>query len=306
MIHRLLHQMYEAAFASYETDPSTLICTRDREVFEVTTTGATATTLNQPTKPGVMCAVVLSADGGTLTLTVTGGYNADADTDITLADAGDFVAFVSIDVGGSYYWRVVTQEGTNAAAEDFTVDQLTATTATIATTSRGDAVTAEHGAGAVGTAFAPRTYRYTRDGTIITEIHIDLTGLACKGDAAKDAIGLAAGGAAYIGRYVVATCGVVYRVEMTCLEAPGEGTATITSDIDLGAEDAADTAYDGAVDDVVINTGGLAAGKTFVSDTPALTANDYLYLVEGDNAATTGVYNAGQLIVRLFGHALLT
>jgi hypothetical protein len=165
---------------------------------------------------------------------------------------------------------------------------------------------AEHGAGAIGTAFAPRTYRKTVDGEVLTEIHVDLTGLACKGDAAKDAIGLAAGGAAYIGRYVVADYGVVHKIEMSCIEAPGQGTATITSDIDLGAEDTGTTAYDVAVDDVVINTGGLAAGKTFQTLVPALTANDYLYLIEGDTAATTGVYNAGQLIIRLYGNAVIS
>ena len=164
---------------------------------------------------------------------------------------------------------------------------------------------AEHGAGAIGTAIAPKTYRWTQNGTIVTEIQVDLTGLAAKGDAAKDAIGLAAGGAAYIGRYVVATCGIVYRIEVACLELPGEGTATITTDIDIGAEDTATTAYDGAVDDIIINTGGLVAGQVVVNETPALTANDYIYLIEGDTAASTGVYNAGMYIFRMFGHALL-
>jgi hypothetical protein len=165
------------------------------------------------------------------------------------------------------------------------------------------AETAEHGAGAVGTGETPVTYRYTIGNTIITEIAVDLAGLKCKGDAAGDAIGLT--GAAYIGRYVTATCGIVYRVELICTEAPGEGTATITADIDLGADDEDDIAYDGAVDDTVINTGGIAAGKMFVSDVPALTANDYLYLVEGDTTASTGVYNAGQVVVRLYGRALM-
>jgi len=166
--------------------------------------------------------------------------------------------------------------------------------------------TAEHGAGAIGTSFAPRTYRRTENGHIITEIHVDLTGLAVVGTAAKDAIGLSAGGAAYIGRYVTATYGIVYRVEMSCIEIPGEGVATITADVDLGAEDTGDTAYDGPVDDVVVNTGGLAAGKVFINNIPALTANDYIYLIEGDTAAATGVYNAGQLIITFFGHAIIS
>jgi len=249
-------------------------------------------TLARPTKAGILATFVLDTDdGGDITLTITGGYNAEEDTDIIFADAGDFVTLRSIKIGSSCYWRLPPRSGTDAKTE---------------ATTRGDAVDAEHGAGAIGTAFAPRTYRYTRDGTIITEIHVDLTGLACKGDAAKDAIGLAAGGAAYIGRYVAATYGIVYRVEMTCLKTPTEGTATITTDIDLGAEDTSTTEYDDAVDDVVINTGGVAAGKTFVNDAPALTANDYLYLIEGDTTADTGVYSGGQVIIRLFGHPLLT
>lgn len=167
------------------------------------------------------------------------------------------------------------------------------------------ALAAEHGAGAIGTSTAPELNRWVENGTIITQIKVDITGLACKGDAAKDAIGLAAGGAAYIGRYVTATYGIVYRVEMSCIQLPGQGTATITADIDLGAEDVGTTAYDAAVDDVVINTASLVAGETAVTNVPALTANDYLYLVEGDTAATTGVYNAGQYLITFYGHPLL-
>ena len=172
--------------------------------------------------------------------------------------------------------------------------------------SLGSALSAEHGAGAIGTAFAPRTYRFNRDGHIVTEIHVDLTGLACKGDAANDVIGLAAGGAAYIGRYVVATYGIVYRAEVFCLETPGEGTATITTDIDIAFNASGALVYDGAAGAAEMNLGGVAAGNAYVVESLGLTANDYFYLVEGDAAATTGVYNAGQLIIRFFGHAVIT
>ena len=57
------------------------------------------------------------------------------------------------------------------------------------------ASSAEHGAGAIGTAVAPATYRWTENGVIITQIKIDLTGLASVATA-NDVIGLAAGGAA--------------------------------------------------------------------------------------------------------------
>jgi len=210
------------------------------------------------------------------------------------------------DASGS---KLLTVDTTNSGINISTINSALTVANTLTTTG---AITtdvlqaAEHGAGAIGTAFAPRTYRRTENGVIITTIKIDITGLACKGDVAKDAIGLAAGGAAYIGRYVTATYGIVYRIEMSCIELPGEGTATITADIDLGAEDVGTTAYDAAVDDVVINTASLVAGETAITNVPALTANDYLYLVEGDTAATTGVYNAGQYIIKFYGHPIIT
>jgi hypothetical protein len=173
-------------------------------------------------------------------------------------------------------------------------------------TALGAAESAEHGAGVIGTGIAPATYRYNLpNGDICTEIQIDITGLGVVGTAANDVIGLAAGGNAYIGRYVTATCGIVYRAEVICLETPGEGTATITTDIDVAFNASGTLAYDGAAGAAELNVGGMAAGFAAAFEGLALTANDYIYLVEGDTAATTGVYNAGMIIVRLFGHAVL-
>ena len=166
---------------------------------------------------------------------------------------------------------------------------------------------AEHGAGAIGTAFAPRTYRgYLVNGDILTSIHVDMTGLLCKGDAAIDVIALATG-AGYIGKYVTSTYGIVYKVEQLWLETPGEGVATITTDIDIAMDDES-LAYDAAVDGgVILNTGGCAAGNTFQNLVPALTANDYIYIVEeGGGAGSTGTYNAGQFILNLYGHPVLS
>ena len=52
--------------------------------------------------------------------------------------------------------------------------------------------------------------------------------------------------------------------------------------------------YDGAGGGTakLFNTGGMVAGQELSNITPALTANDYFYLVEADDtAATDGVYN---------------
>ena len=166
---------------------------------------------------------------------------------------------------------------------------------------------AEHGAGAIGTAFAPRTYRRSDNGEIITEIHVDLTGLACKGDAADDAIGLAAGDPAYIGKYDTSKYGIVYKVEISCIEVPGEGTATITTDIDIATEATGAIEYDGAIGGAtLLNTAALVAGETVQNLAPAMTADDYIYLAEGDTAAATGEYDAGQYIIRFFGKEIIT
>lgn len=169
-------------------------------------------------------------------------------------------------------------------------------------------ITSTSGAGALGTSGfgAPRTYRRTEDGVIITQIKFDITGLACVGTAADDCIGLAAGGAAYIGKYTEADYGIAFKATMSCIEAPGEGTATITQDIDIIANAAADIAYDGALSTSrVINGATMVKGQTVVNWVPAMTDDDYLYIGEADTAGTTGVYNAGMYILTIYGHAVL-
>lgn len=178
---------------------------------------------------------------------------------------------------------------------------IVADSATVATISPGSALAAQHGAGAIGTAGAPQTRRFTRDGVIITEILIDLTGLDSSGTE-NDVIGLATGGAAYLGRNVVASNGQIFKVEMTCLELPLTGDA----DIILVQGSAADEAFDDTVANTAVlcdGTGDWVVGETIVNNAAALTANYYYYLTQGatDNAA----YTAGQYMIRLYGHAAL-
>lgn len=303
--HRLLHDMYRAPFLMDDPgDAGTITADRDFGVVPITTTAAETATLAQPSKAGLFITVVLDVDGGDLTLTVTGGYNADAATSITFGDAGDFVLFYSIRVGASFYWRVVSHEGTNIASEDLTVDQLTATTATITTltptTLTAPTVAAEHGAGVIGTAAAPVTSRRTENGTIITEFKVDLTGLASVATA-NDVIGLAAGGNAYIGRNVVATNGIIYKMELVCLETPAGGD----NDVNVVVASSGTLAYDGAGGTTYgVNGGDAVAGQVVQNLVQGLTADHYFYLTAGtgDTAAT---YTAGMFLVRWYGHAVL-
>ena len=178
-----------------------------------------------------------------------------------------------------------------------------------AATALRPAVTAEHGAGAIGsgTQTAPQTRRWTENGVIVTQIKFDITGFGVLGTAADEVIGLVAGGAAYIGRNVVATNGIIFRAELSCIEVPGQGTATITQDIDIATAASGTLEKDGdGTSARLINTAALVAGETVVNNAPAVTANHYYYVASADTAATTGVYNAGQFILTTYGHPLLT
>lgn len=161
--------------------------------------------------------------------------------------------------------------------------------------------TAEHAVGSIGTAGGPFTYRWTDHGVIITQIKFDLTGLASVATA-NDVIGLAAGGAAYIGRNVVATNGVIFKTTLACLETPAGGD----NDVNVVANSSAVLAYDGAGGTTYLsNSGDLLAGQMIELLTPALTANHYYYITAGtgDTAAT---YTAGQYVLTTYGHALIT
>jgi len=169
----------------------------------------------------------------------------------------------------------------------------------------GGGLFTEHGAGAVATSFAPITRRFTQNGVIITKIHFDLTGLGAKGGDANDVIGLPAGGNAFIGRNVVSNNGVIYRAELVCIELPAVASGTLTTDIDIATNSSGTLAYDGAGGTAkLINSAAMVAGEQVINIIPAVTGNDYFYLVEADTAASDAVFNAGQFILTLYGHAI--
>lgn len=162
------------------------------------------------------------------------------------------------------------------------------------------AASAEYGAGAIGTALTPSVTRRQENSTIITETKFDVTGLASVATA-NDVIGLAAGGAAYIGQNTVARNGIIYKVELICLETPagGDDDINVVSNVSaiLEYDDAGGTTY-------LSNSGDLLAGQTIQNLLPAITADHYFYLTAG-TGDTAGTYTAGQYILRTYGHAAL-
>ena len=139
-----LYQLFKTLYERPDPGNGNTIHVRSAQfaVFPLVSTGAETRTLAQPVKAGLITTVEFDTDGGDITLTVTGGYNADADTSITLGDAGDFVTFISVKVGTSFLWRVIAQEGTNVAEEVVAADLVSAASILATNISIGTGLTA--------------------------------------------------------------------------------------------------------------------------------------------------------------------
>ena len=158
------------------------------------------------------------------------------------------------------------------------------------------------GAGLIGTGVAPKAYRRTENNVIITTYKIDLTGLTAKGTD-DDCIGLKVGAAdSYFDQYTVAAHGILFKTEMICVETLA-GADTV--EVDLSAAAAAKE-YDEAVGDKFLNSGVTAAGQSAVDLVNAPTADHYMHLVEGDTNGDDTPFTAGQLMIILYGHPVLT
>tara|TARA_R100000315_G_scaffold40295_1_gene17333 strand:+ start:333 stop:1256 length:924 start_codon:yes stop_codon:yes gene_type:complete len=154
------------------------------------------------------------------------------------------------------------------------------------------------------TAVNPQYYREINGRNVITRIYVDLTGLKAENDDG-DVVGLAAGGAAYIGKYVQSSMGVVSHVRMYMREFMTVGSGTIIDDLEIrGDSDATRVeGYDLSGGNLGVTAGGqMGAGKSFESNSIALAANDYLYITAGEAPGGSGsTYTAGKLVVELHG-----
>jgi len=251
-----------------------------------------------PTQTKFMFESIEGLDEGSINIFLTHGTNANKKCIRAFMAAmnsapshGGFVVVADSDVAGA-----------SKNAEYSPAFENDVTTVAITETKVSSVLAATHGAGLVGTSTAPATRRWIENGTIVTEIKVDLTGLGVTATQ-NDVIGLVAGGAAYVVRNVEATggTGIITKMTVQCLELPTEGTATITTDIDMAWHSSGTLAYDGAAGTAELNMDTLVKGETFELLAPAVTANDYLYFVGGDANASTGVYSGGKFIITLFG-----
>lgn len=256
-----------------------------------------------------------------IVLDASGDYTFPAAATIVMPSGGDmtFASGSTLDVAGTFEianvavtasaaelnYNDISSLGTGAASkavvldagEDYTWPNTGVLTLGVLATA---VEAAEHGAGAIGTAATPKTYRWIEHGVIVTQTTFDLTGLASVATA-NDVIGLAAGGAAYIGRNVEATNGVIFKVEFSCLETPTTGD----NDVNVVANASASLAYDGAGGTAYLsNSGDLLKGQTIQNLLPGLTEGDYFYLTAG-TGDTAGTYASGMYVLTTYGHAVL-
>lgn len=179
--------------------------------------------------------------------------------------------------------------------------EVLATAAELNTLDYSGNLISEFGSGMAG---AVQDYRFTQNGLVKTVIHVDLTGLTVTGTTESLAIGLDGVDGCYIGRYVLATYGKIYQVNMICLETPTEDTATFEQDIDLSYTTADDVKAGEDVDvDIIAGAHDWVYGEVLKTIVPKLTPDgDYLYLAAGDTAGDAGTYGAGQFVIEFLGY----
>jgi len=131
-----------------------------------------------------------------------------------------------------------------------------------------------------------------------TSIYIDLTGLTSSATDG-DIIGVDATGAAYLGRILAAQNGTIVAGRVTCMETPTTGDDDIAIYSATEATGVEDTAIADLTETLVLDHGAWVLDGADML-TAMIPANGYLYLV-AKGGDTAGVYDAGKLLVELWG-----
>ena len=120
--------------------------------------------------------------------------------------------------------------------------------------------------------------------------------------------GLGAGGQARLCKITTAEMGQIFKISMSCTELP-TASSNVGLDIDLRSGANLTRAYDfdlSAGTSLIAAGGNWALGKTIEQLVTVPTANHALYLTTGGAHTGDSVYTAGQLVITLHGHKLLT
>ena len=162
--------------------------------------------------------------------------------------------------------------------------------------------TTGRGAGAAtGSAYSCKVANI--NGETVTTLLVDIEGMKSMNDEG-DVIGITGTDSASLMKWSNSINGILYKVEMACLEAPTGGT----EDIDLLCNSSATATYDtdgSGFTDLLLAGGDWAVGKRLGTDgangtQTGLTNLDHIYLTSGDTG-TNGIYTAGKFIIKFYG-----
>jgi hypothetical protein len=144
----------------------------------------------------------------------------------------------------------------------------------------------------------------TRSGNLITtRIVVDLSTLI--GSATDlDIIGESAAASCHFGQITTAKSGTLVGGQVTCLELPAGGADDIdfySSTVSTGTQDVIITDAALGTETALVTSGGAWASGTVKGMTGLPTANDYLYIVNGEAAG--GTFTAGKFLIEFYGYA---
>ena len=165
-----------------------------------------------------------------------------------------------------------------------------------------DASVLTRGAG-VDTAESYSTSVVREGGLVVTKIVVDLSTLI--GSATDlDIIGESAAASCHWGQITTAVNGTLIGGSVTCLELPAGGADDIdfySSNVSTGTQDVIITHADLGTETALVTSGAAWASGTVKGMTSLPTANDYLYIVNGEAAG--GTYTAGKFLITFYGTA---
>jgi len=160
-----------------------------------------------------------------------------------------------------------------------------------------------------GTIAAPVTRIATVAGDIVTTVQVNLENLS-----GSSTIGLCIGNAeaaldgvspAFLYKHSNAVNGVLYKIDVSCLELPAGGPANKDFDIE-GATTGLFEHGDNPDDDqfTAYEMGGnIAMHQTITKETVESSDNAFMYLTAGAaGSATAAQFSAGKLVIRFYGH----
>lgn len=248
--------------------------------------------------------------GSTSVLNNNVGIKTGFDANNTTTIAASFVSAIN-DSSATTSGKIVAENNTNVISLRQLVKGTTGNTTITDTVADGTAfsITQQfkngvgHGAGAISTEIAPKTYIERVGGDFVTTIEVDLTGFSAENDI-DDVIGITGTDAAYLTELTTARNGIIYKVEMSCLELP-TAASNVLLDFDLRAAanfTLAEAADASSVGSAVFAAGGnFALQQTIVGLVPVITGTKFLYLTVGNTHTGACTFTAGKLVIRLYG-----